>query len=438
VIKRYVNLPEQPAGDDDSCGPLIASSDSLGAECVAVTEWWVEAGSDNTDLKYLSAAERVRLQNTYVTNEKDEFKNHVILPHVGGDRYTVKCSKKGDRSSPMEVEEIETWRKFFYTVHLMNQDCEDLFNAVQQRFEDAFGGSDKAFIELEKLEGVRTTKDEPRTLSESGKEELPHLWPNPRPPEQHKPFHLHVFVVNDICELLEKVFVGKQLSGTSFSFTTKLPLSDFTSNSWLVSSQLFIEPDFDHPWDIAPFVTQTGSNDFQVDFSGDAALTAAAQDQQLTVKTTVRVMKGFCGYSLNNVVVVRINEPDRTPEQVKSTVLQTFTHEIGHACQQVVRSEDLFDPDTGDAAPPPEQNDKWDDSVAGSQGGHCTTNARPKPPVACPLNEYVHDSGTLCTMFYRDDPDVDSDGKFCDSCLPRLKRVNLDAAHMTEQGWDAY
>jgi hypothetical protein len=433
--KHYVNLPNQPASDPKACGPLIATADKLGAKSVGTSEWWVEPGNGNTDLKYLSGMGRCRMLSKYARNEKDKFKNHVILPHVGGDKYTVNCSKKGDRSSPMKVEEMETWRKFFYTLHWMNADCKKLFDKVKDRFDDAFKA---AFIELEKLGDVQTPKDEPRTLSEPGKEGLPHLWPRARPPDSHKPFHLRIFVVNDVYELLSIEIGGKGLSGTIFPYTTVRPLSEQAGHPWLESAQVMIEPDFKRKWDISKYVSKTGPNKLQVDFGPYVALVNAAKNQKLTLKIKLRVMKSFCGYSIGNFVVVRIKEPNHTPSEVESTVLQTFTHEIGHGCQQVVKVENLFDAKSGAPKTPGEKNPKWDDSVDGSEGGHCITNAKPKPPVACPIKEYMHASGVLCTMFYRDDPAVDAAGKFCDSCLPRLKRVNLNAMHMRAQGWDTY
>ena len=36
------------------------------------------------------------------------------------------------------------------------------------------------------------------------------------------------------------------------------------------------------------------------------------------------------------------------------------------------------------------------------------------------------------------DADVDADGKFCDHCLPRMKRVGLGADQMRLKGWGRF
>jgi hypothetical protein len=65
---------------------------------------------------------------------------------VGGDKYKPRCSRLRDHSNPVDVEEFETWRKIYYSVHWMNAQCLATFNAVKTRFEAAFL---QAFIELE-------------------------------------------------------------------------------------------------------------------------------------------------------------------------------------------------------------------------------------------------------------------------------------------------
>ena len=128
--------------------------------------------------------------------------------------------------------------------------------------------------------------------------------------------------------------------------------------------------------------------------------------------------------------------------QSENEILQTFTHEIGHGLQQVVRRETTYSADG--AAQGSEANPKWHYNEYGGQGPHCSTNAKLVADQSDPKDRtasgqiYVYDSGTLCTMFFSGDSHVDRDGKFCATCLPRLKRVKLSEAKMKAQGWDRY
>ncbi len=84
----------------------------------------------------------------------------------------------------------------------------------------------------------------------------------------------------------------------------------------------------------------------------------------------------------------------------------------------------------------------WHDDDYGGQGPHCHTNAQTTlDPDTTSGQTYEHDptKGKLCTMFFRDDSEVEPDGKFCaTACVPRLKRVNLDKTHMKAQGWGRF
>jgi hypothetical protein len=133
---------------------------------------------------------------------------------------------------------------------------------------------------------------------------------------------------------------------------------------------------------------------------------------------------------------VRINETG-TPAQIQTTILQTFTHEVGHGFQQAIRRERTYN--AAGNADGWDNNATWHTDNFGGQGPHCSTNAVLGPdPDTTSGQSYRHGAGTLCTMFYRDDPAVDAAGKFCANCLPRLKRVKLGAAEMRRQGWDWY
>ncbi len=447
MIKRYVNLPDLPVENASANVPLVASAAKL--QGVGTSEWWVEPASGNTDLKYLSMAARAKVANTYVQNEKDKFKNTLTLPQVGGDKYTVKCSKKGDRSSPMQAEQMETWRKIFYTVHWMNQDCKKIFDGVKGKFEAAF---ESAFIKVEKAADSQTLLDEPRSLRD--KPNLPRLYKDVA--LTNKPFHLRIVVANDLYYQKQLVLSAKGIAKTNFNLDTGGPPLDVQSatdnTSWIISARVRVEPS--GAWiDLAQYITRMplpnkpalADTAARVDLSPNQLLTdQLAKGKTLEAEVTVNIRNHVCGYSNGNFIAVRIKEPDRTPAQVQVTVLQTFTHEVGHAFQQVVQSEDLFDATTGVKGAAPndkEDNTMWHTDDFGGRGPHCHTNAS-KVADRRTTSQFTYSptkgGGPLCTMFFRDDPKVDADGKFCASCLPRLKRVSLEEKKMILKRWNLF
>lgn len=144
----------------------------------------------------------------------------------------------------------------------------------------------------------------------------------------------------------------------------------------------------------------------------------------------------YLGHSIGNFCCVRINESG-TSAEIERTILQTFTHEIGHGFQQVVRRERTYN--ARGSASGWENNPRWHDDSEGGQGPHCSTNAKKVASTDTTSGQiWEHDSGTLCTMFFRDDSHVDSDGKFCANCIPRLKRANMGGTQMGRQGWGRY
>ena len=97
TIKQYVNLARDTANHQGRTVPLRVPAKNVGTG-IAQAEWWVEAtGADNVDPKYLSSVRRASVRQQYSRNRREVFRNTLSLPHVGGDTYVVKCSKRGDR-----------------------------------------------------------------------------------------------------------------------------------------------------------------------------------------------------------------------------------------------------------------------------------------------------------------------------------------------------
>jgi hypothetical protein len=433
TIKQYVNLPRKPKDHHGARVTIQVEAAQLGKKKVGTSQWWVEPDGGNTDLKYLSKGQRAQVANQYVRNVGDKFRNTLVLPHVGGDKHKAKCAKKGDKSTAKESDEYQTWRKIFYTVHWMNQDCKDIFDAVKGKFEDAFK---VGFVELEKKADSRTKKDEPRTYATPP--HLPHLYAR-RPELSDKPFHLRIVVLRDIYDAEVKVYTWGSVASDKVNHDiSPVELSDHTPRHWLKRARARILPG--GTWvDVRRYAAKTGDSKFEVDLHGSKRFSkAVAAGKSLTIEVTVRERSHYLGHSLGNFVCVRINEAG-TRAAIERTILQTFTHEVGHGLQQTVRREALYKADGSRASPKWENNPMWHTDDYGGQGPHCHKNAKVAASTHTTSgNTYVHDAGDLCTMFFRDDAAVQADGKFCDHCEPRVKRANLGRAQMDAKGWMAY
>ena len=431
MIKQYVNLPANQKNHQGRGVSLVATAADLGPDKIRLSEWWIEPAAGNTDLKYLSTPDRCRLAKKFVRNQDKKFKNKVVLPYVGGDKYKILCSKKGDRSKAKQVEEIETWRKIFYTVHWMNAACLNLFNAVKGSFEGAFAPSE---IELEKVADLQTLIDEPRSLSRPV--DLSYLHKK-KPKLKSKPFHLRIVVVNDIYDIKTQKYGSAHLGAAAFPHVCNSgPLSDHPKYPWLQSAMARIEPN--GKWvSIRKCVTKTSDTSFTVDLAPNAKVSKAlTAGKTIQIRIQAREREHYCGHSIGNFIVVRKNEANPNV-----TVLQTFTHEVGHGFQQVVRREKLYKPNGARDGSKWDTNANWHTDDYGGQGPHCHYNAvTAADPDTSSGMTYVHDPTlrTLCTMFFRDDRAVDANGKFCVSCQPRLARVNLGQSKMKQAHWSDY
>jgi hypothetical protein len=442
MAKHYVNLPFDKARKHKDRGrqvPLVATPAQLGDK-VGVSEWWVEPVGKNTDTKYLSASARALLLRPFATPRGGKFFNHLVLPHVGGDKYVVKCAKKGEKSKALKLEEVETWRKIFYTVYWMNKKCEDMFQKVKPKIEAAFK---EAFVEFEYVTGSKTKKDEKRTPSTETTYNLPHLY-DAKKPLKDKPFHLRVVVLNDIYDVVERPMDKPGFRKLSYSIRGGAPLADRTPDDWLKSASVKIEAS-GRVFNIRKYCKKLNDTDVAIDYSAHPRLSAAVnRGRTLTLSVVLRRREHFEGYSINNFCVVRVESVGVA--DVEANMLQTFTHEVGHGLQQVVQQETLYDASGNGTGT--EKNPKWHDDRFGGRGPHCSTNATlaadPSGPAGSKI--YVPDwwtkvpiiGGKLCTMYFSADDAVDPAGKFCPNCVPRLTRTNLGRTKMQKQGWDQY
>lgn len=433
MIKQFINLPVNADEHHGSRVNLEVEAGNLSDEDVARAEWWVEpVGSDNQDEKYLSRRARAQLRWPNTRNRRDKFFNRLNLPHVGGDKYVVKCSKPGDRSTFVELEEIQTWRKLYYTIHYMNNDCLTFFNDLKTKFEAAF---EEAFIELENVDDIQTLVDEPHTRSTDS---LNHLYRR-RPRLANRPFHLRLVVLNNIYEPEDNQYSVS--TGDDIMFYISGVIVHTTDNGLAPRRPIrsvHARTVGDRRWtNITRHAEKTGDSEITVRLEDHSRFKEDLSNGfDIDVRIRTRERDEYLGHSIGNFCCVRINESG-TLAQRKTTVLQTLTHEVGHGCQQVVRRERLYNVTGG--ASGWENNPSWHTDNFGGQGPHCSTNAKIAASTTTSSGQtYVWNSGTLCTMFFSDESHVDADGEFCTECKPRLTRVNLGSRQMRRQGWGRF
>lgn len=202
--KQYVNLPAKDSEKTHGNKPLLEAlpKGKKGFfEGKRRVLWQMEAvGNGNVDKKYLAAASRANLKDAESVEADGKFTNELRLPHVGKDKYKVKVKKKAKKEkdqAQLHELEFETWRKIYYTVWVMNDECERIFNAVKDRFHAAF---EPAGIELEMVEQLRCKTDEEWTLTKDSDYDLPWVYPDGTAPVEHVPFHLKIVLLNNLRE----------------------------------------------------------------------------------------------------------------------------------------------------------------------------------------------------------------------------------------------
>lgn len=202
--KQYVNLPAKESQKANGNKPILEAlpKGKKGFfEGKRKVLWTLEpVGNENVDKKYLAAASRANLKDAESTEAGGKFTNELRLPHVGKDKYKVKVKKKAKKEkdqAQLHELEFETWRKIYYTVWVMNDECERIFNAVKDRFHAAF---EPAGVELEMVEQLRCKADEEWTLMKNSDYDLPWVYPDDTEEVEHVPFHLKVVLLNNLRE----------------------------------------------------------------------------------------------------------------------------------------------------------------------------------------------------------------------------------------------
>jgi hypothetical protein len=455
--KQYVNLPSVAANPErgETRRLQITPNTVPNVNAGDRVEWWIEPNPGNTDSIYLSPASRPRLQfnETPITAASGKFENTITFPPSGGDIFTIKAAKAGDRANFLQTGEFETWRKIFYTVHYMGADAQNLFNSLRGKFEDAFKDG---FVELEQVQMVATATQMARvdaTIQPMlGRPQL-HFMRDPpngiiglRPAGSgtltDKPFHAALLVVPDIYSVKEEIFAmagSRNVTGTT-TFTFQLHTDPGNASAFVYRATASwpgrLAIDVKDKLSVVGVPTRRRSV-LSWDLTTVPGLTlhlAAAPANTFDLNATLVSESGVMGYSIFNFCIVRTIDGS-------TDVLQTFTHELGHGVGQAVQKESRWD-GPGNALSD-EHNPFWHTDPYGGRGPHCQTRAVLQ---AAPASEGLTTgqwyryggAGHLCTMFFSGESHVEPNGKFCENCVPRLKRYTLNSASMTTRRWNYF
>ena len=437
MIKCFVNVPDNVGSAADwklgkgemrgTLVPVVADSDAFGNH-VCVAEFWVEpVGSKNTEAKWLAAGARARMTKKLAINFTDKFRSTLALPHVGGDQYKVKVAKLGDKGNALETQVFETWRRIYISVHHMNGEALKLYGQMKPKVEEVFK---KAFVDVkwEPASSTKTLVEEPYTPADVV--HMPHLYDAARSRLTRKPLHMRLLIVTDIFDKATRRYqknVGKaDLAKGDYLLSTGRPLGYRKADTGCAHAWVRTGPA--DPWvEVTEHVRKESDRKLRIHLHRNPGVWKDLKDGntlRLVVDTRERD-HGFCGYSLDNFCVVRSNEAGGLV-----TVLQTFTHEVGHSLGQAVDKEDVHDAATGNRTGQ-EANANWHGDDHGGQGPHCHFHATRVASTRTTSGfTYAAGAGDLCTMFFRDDKKVEKQGAFCAECEPRLKRTDLSPAAM--------
>ncbi len=460
IIKQYVNLPSSAAHPErgnrrrlqvtPNTVPNVNPGDQV--------EWWIEPRPGNTELMFVRPSQRPRLQSpdTHLTAASGRFENTITLPQTGGDRFVVKVARLGDRANFLQTDEFQTWRKLYYTVFYMGNGVRSRFDALRADFEEAFKDG---FVELEQVQMVAAATQMARVDATPRRRHgqprfdflrpIIGLSPYGHTRLAHKPFHVALLVVPNLYVLEEKILAmvgSRSVSGTT---TLTYQLHTDPSNPLAFVRSATVRWRGHRAIDVSdklstPRMSRSRDSELIWALHTVPGLThhlAAATTNTFTLDITLVSESTASSYASSNFCIVGANRASgefltRSPGEF----LSSLTHEVGHTLGLTVREEARWDvPGNNWLSALP--NTFWHSDPYGGTGDHCTTRAR---LASAPASEGLTTgqwyqyagSGHLCTMFWSTDSHRDPQGRFCENCVPTLKRLNMDSASLSSAARD--
>ena len=431
MIKQYVNLPQDPAEHHGADLPLEVEASNVSADNVRYAEWWIEPNGDNTPERYLSRRQRAHLQQRITRNRRDHFANTLSLPHVGGDRYDIKCSKRNDRNSAVTIDTVETWRKLFFSIYAMDDRCATHINRVKAPVLSAMRD---VFVELVEHQSVRTQVQENYTEFRNG---LRHYYQDPNAADPsalpNRPFHLRVLVLLRLFQHMPTRYNPT----TSHIVHYQNTVNELMEHNWLVSARARLAPN--GPWrDVTAQCRRMGARQFSADLTDQREFWDGLHNDSRNIELDITVREKFnaAGGSIGNLVILAIMDGDQ--ETATQFSIATMVHELGHACNQVIDRERTYN---GRGSPNGwDVNSQWYNNVNGGVGDHCNLNASLQAvavSVASSGQIYRPNPGqNTCVMYHQMHPRIGQD--YCNQCKPRVKRADLGQSALVSRNWNRF
>ncbi|WP_437854603.1 hypothetical protein [Sorangium sp. So ce363] len=466
TIKQYVNLPAAATGVNGPVRQLRVTPNQVPNVAPGDrVDWWIEPDPGNENLAFQSLTERTRLAHGaapgVTVGAGHHFDNTLTFTHIGGDKYTIKASRDGQRAQFLATDEFQTWRKLYYTVWYSGAQTLATYNNIDPRFVGEFA---RHFIELERravlpaLATVDSARVDFQSLSQQAVSSPTFDWPfmnggpnallNLRvggvPPGggtlTDKPLHMAFLLVPNCyyTQLERRAFpTANNAVGSITTFRT-VWRDPTNGNNFMWTAQA--------SWpaagatDVRAYFTFTPGSPNRVNWNLTTlpGLTAHLATPGNTYNLTFSFIwkSSINGYSWGNFCVVGCTGPGRS----ETAVLGTFVHEMGHGIGQTVRQEPQYSA-TGVALATQLANPRWYTDQFGGQGPHCNTNAGLTPDPSTTSGQrydwWPALGGRLCTIYHAGHNNRD-DGVFCPVCAPRIRRVRLDTPAQTSRNWNHF
>ena len=159
------------------------------------------------------------------------FRTDLDLPVVNGRTYTIEARRAGNNARVFN-KQYETWQRIYYTVHYMNGECRDAFNAIKGDLEELFA---TANIELKQRKILQCRKNghnlnQEFTTTGPGVT-LPHTWDAADAPLDRRPNHIRMVVTRDLCSEIDGAVEWTMTNATVANADRKIRVSSTGLNN---------------------------------------------------------------------------------------------------------------------------------------------------------------------------------------------------------------
>ena len=382
--------------------------------------WFLEAGPNNTPLKFVPAKDRGGFGNAGVTRFSMNTDSNGVCEHdkfrisaCGLDTFKVSVGSKKDGSGKKTNEDYEVWRRVFFSVRHMKAEFLMTFAPVHSEYhkhgiwpEQVAAGGGSAKVNYKE---VITEDTEPDSMMQ--------------PVTEHK---LEARIL-----LVDRIWLAsfRQFTVESNGRYIKFDVSPFVANpqpGWMLWDSA--QPGTCSAggvgigsYDVTPHMTRTGDLELTVKVPDGTPAATALDEAKARGKLSwtfkvwfIEILNGFA-YEKDGTIVIANRTRGAAPRPLAPRQ-GTVIHEIGHGLGMVPPKIQEYNEFNGN---PIKTGLKKNPTQYQNGGGHCNTAAGGSSPNftsgTCVMFHYGHNARTL---------------EFCPSCAPIVKRRNLNRQDM--------